>query len=111
MSEAAINIWSLEKEQNIKALLLLLSQQVGQENFTLTDDPLPTSAVRIAPTLENPEVTVYLYTYAQPIGRFGVDLEYPQLIEKEADDKTERLNELDEDQALEKIIMHLELSV
>lgn len=111
MSEAAFNIWSLPKEQNIKALLLLLSQKVGIEHFGVTEELLPESAVRIIPITEPVEVAVFIYTYAQPAGYFGVDLEYPQQIEKYADDQTERLNELTEEQALEIIISHLELAL
>lgn len=111
MNDTNINIWSLDKEQNIKALLLLLILQVGSERFSIDNKPLPSSAIRITSLEEKPEVAVYIYTYAQPKGQFGIDLEYPILIEKEADDKTEHLNELDEAHALEIIINHLELFV
>lgn len=103
------NIWSLHKDLNLKALLLLLEQRVGQDHFTILDDVPHAQAIRITPLQTCPEVAVYIYCYAQSEGHYGVDLEYPCLIEQAADDKTERLNELDINQALEMIIMHLEL--
>ncbi|MEW5756126.1 MAG: hypothetical protein AB1810_07455 [Pseudomonadota bacterium] len=103
------NIWSLDKHQDIKALLLLLEQQVGRGRFWLTTELLDPQAVRITPAVASPEVSVYLYCYAQPPGHYGVDLEYPRMIEQEANDQTVRLNELDVDRTLEHIILHLEL--
>lgn len=103
------NIWSLDKDQNIKALLLLLQQQLGAKRVHILDEPLGNMAIRITPAQPNPDVSVYLYTYAQPAGHFGIDLEYPLLIKEAADDQTLRLNEITEDKALEIITMHLEL--
>jgi hypothetical protein len=104
------NIWSLNKDQNIKALLLLLEQRVGHGRFKILDDVPHPQAIRIIPPVARPEVAVYIYCYAQSDGHYGVDLEYPIQIELAADDKTERLNELNPDRALEMIIMHLELA-
>jgi len=103
------NIWSLNKDRNIKALLLLLEQRVGSDHFRILEDSLHLQAIRITPLVEHPEVSVYIYCYAQSPGHFGVDLEYPLLIEREANDQTEHFNELDENKALEIIIMHLGL--
>lgn len=103
------NLWSLDKDQNIKALLISLEHRVGASRFHILDTGLHRQAIRIAPPVKRPEVSVYIYCYAQTPRHYGVDLEYPLLIEQEADDKTEHLNELSIEQALEKIITHLEL--
>lgn len=109
MTPVKQNIWSLNKDQNIKALLLLLEQRIGQGRIRMLDDVPHPQAIRIVPPVARPEVAVYIYCYAQAEGHYGLDLEYPIRLEMEADDKTEHLNELTQDQALEKIIMHLEL--
>lgn len=111
MKGESINIWALAKEQDLKAFLLLLTQEVGESGFSISDETLPNSAIRIAPLGPNPEVAAYIYTYAQPEGLLGVDLEYPLRMQQSADDKTERLNELAQTEALERVIAHLELAL
>ena len=74
---AGINIWSLDKEQNIKHLLLLLSEQLGKGTFSIDERILTgRSAVYIHQT-DEPSIRAYLFTTGQREGRYGVHLEYP----------------------------------
>ncbi len=59
--------------------------------------------------IDCPEVSVYLYYYAQLPGRYGLDPEYPRLIAQEAGDQSERLTELNVTQELKRTLQHLEL--
>ena len=110
MNDSIKNIWRLEKAAEIKALLIMLQHEVGPEGFMLLDvDQLNEKAVRITSSATQSELSAYLYSYAQREGRYGLDLEFPYLIETRADDQTIRLNDLSDEEALEKIIAHLEI--
>ena len=104
------NLWGLDKDPSIKAILLLLQHEVGPDGFMLLDeDKLNEKAVRII-SAENPtELSAYVYSYAQRDEHYGLDLEFPFLIETRADDQSIRLNDLTAEEVLEHIIDHLEL--
>ena len=105
------NLWGLDKAPSIKAILLLLQHKVGPDSFALLDVEQPNDkAVRIIPPNNPYEVSAYIYSYSQRRERYGLDLEFPYLIETRADDQTIRLNDLTDADAVEKIIEHLELS-
>lgn len=105
-----INFWALDKHPSIKALLLMLQHRVGPENILLLDeDKLDNQAVRIAAPGNNGEVAVYIYTYAQRAERYGLDLEFPQLIETGNDDQSIRLDDQGAEKVLRLTIAHLEL--
>lgn len=104
------NFWALAKHPSIKAILLMLQHRVGAENILLLDeDTLDSQAVRIAAPGNDGEVAVYIYTYAQREGRYGLDLEFPYLIETRADDQSIRLDDLNAERVLQLTIEHLEL--
>ncbi len=110
MSGKTKNIWSLDKDPSIKALLLLLQHEVGPSGFMLLDeDKLNNKAVRIISPNNPGEASAYLYSYAQRKEHYGLDLEFPFLIETQADDQSIRLNDLSDEEVLEKVIDHLEL--
>jgi hypothetical protein len=77
-SLGCLNIWAMEKDQSIKHLLLLLSEQLGRDAFAvdqrITTDP---RALYVCHAYE-PDVRAYLYTVGQRAGRYGVHLEYPE---------------------------------
>lgn len=66
-------------------------------------------AVRIIAPATQRELSAYIYSYAQREGRFGLDLEFPYLIETRADDQTIRMNDLTPEEVVEKVIDHLEM--
>jgi len=112
------NIWTLDKDLSIRAILIMLQQVVGPEGFLLlNEEQLNEKAVRIISNATRDELSayvyvyvyVYVYSYAQREGRYGLDLEFPFLIETRADDQTIRLNDLTTEEVVEKIIQHLEI--
>lgn len=73
------NIWSMDKHQSIKHLLLLLTEQLGQGAFAI-DDQIDTNTQSIyVRHAKDSAVSAYLYTVGQAPERYGVHLEYPHL--------------------------------
>ena len=106
------NLWNLEKDPAIKAVLILLQHEVGPNQFMLLDqEKLNEKAVRVISGKSANEPSAYIYNYAQRENRYGLDLEFPFLIETHADDQTIRLNDLSMEEVVEKVKEHLELPV
>jgi hypothetical protein len=104
------NLWALNKDPAIKAILLLLQHQTGAESFLLLDeDRLNDKAIRIATLATQTELAAYIYSYGQSKERYGLDLEFPYLIATEADDQTIRLNDLTAEEVLAHLVDHLEM--
>jgi hypothetical protein len=82
-----MNIWSLDKQNTIKQLLLRLEERFGKGSFYLVA-PQDTNqqSVRISPLDES--MTIYIYSYGQSSGHYGLHLEFTS-----ADDATETINE------------------
>jgi len=82
-----MNIWSLDKQNSIKHLLLKLEERFGKDSFILIE-PKETNlqSIRISPIDES--MTIYLYDYGQSSGHYGVHLEFPT-----SEDSTSLLNE------------------
>ena len=111
MNESVKNIWSLDKDSDIKAILILLQHEVGPNGFMLlAPELLNEKAVRIVFPPTQRELSVYLYSYAQREKHYGLDLEFPYLIESQNDDQTIRINDLTAEEVLVAIINHLEIS-
>lgn len=73
-----MNIWALQKHQDIKFLLLSLQDCFPADSFIIdTDTPVDSRAVFLGHR-EEPEVRAYLTTIGQEEGRYGVQLEYPK---------------------------------
>lgn len=73
-----MNIWALDRHQDIRHVLLLLHQQLGPEAFVI-DAATPAEPQAIY--LQHPGeagVRAWLHTLGQGPGRYGVHLEYPQ---------------------------------
>jgi hypothetical protein len=112
MNIASKNIWTLNKDPAIKAILLMLQHKTSPDAFVLIDpDSLNEKAVRIASSATQRELSAYIYSYAQRENHYGLDLEFPYLIETRADDQTIRLNELSMEEVLEKVTEHLEIKI
>ncbi|WAK02252.1 hypothetical protein [Methylobacter sp. YRD-M1] len=110
MKETVKNIWSLDKDPSIKAILIMLQHEVGPNGFMLLDENLlDAKAVRIIFPPTQRELAAYVYSYAQREAHYGLDLEFPYLIEARADDQTIRLNDLTAEEVLRKVVEHLEI--
>ncbi|ACO78449.1 hypothetical protein AvCA_22580 [Azotobacter vinelandii CA] len=73
-----MNIWALQdKHQDIRHVLLLLSEQLGPDAFVIdATTSLDPRAIYLQHR-EEPGVRAWLYTLGQSPGRYGVHLEYP----------------------------------
>lgn len=110
MTASVKNLWTLDKHPSIRAILIMLQHEVGPEGFMLLDEEdLNEKAVRIITPYNQRELAVYIYSYAQREERYGLDLEFPYLIETRADDQTIRLNDLTALEVVEKTMEHLEM--
>lgn len=75
-----MNIWSLDKHERIKHMLLLLQNHLGGDNFVLDDaGTLDQQAVYLNHPKE-PGTRAYIFTLGQEASRFGLHLEYPESV-------------------------------
>lgn len=112
MTETVKNIWRLDKDPTIKSILILLQHEVGPDNFRLLNESeLNEKAVRIIYPSTQRDLSAYIYSYAQRIDHYGLDLEFPYLIETAANDQSIRLDNLTAQEVIEKIIEHLQIEV
>jgi len=95
-----VNIWALRKNARLKQALLMLSECLS--GFAISDDdPATEEAVRLAAT-DGSCFSVYLFTYGQTAGRYGIHLEYPphpeaaagRIVEEQEEVELSRLGEL-----------------
>lgn len=102
-----MNIWALDKDIRIKHLLLLLSERLGAQCFSIsTEAGLDAMAIRIFKS-DEPDLSAYLYTYGQDNERYGVHLEYPLLAETSLSKSIEMQEGLDFEQLVDLLQMHL----
>lgn len=75
------NIWALAKHAEIKHLLLLLIEQLGETSFVIdTGTPVATRAIYLQHR-DDPAVRAYIYTVGQQPERYGVHFEFPNSVE------------------------------
>lgn len=71
-----MNIWAYEKDISIKHLLLLLQIEFTGIPYHIQEARITTNrSVRLCNPNDN-EHSIYIYTYGQEQGRYGVHLEY-----------------------------------
>jgi hypothetical protein len=104
-----MNIWSLKKDVSIKHLLLMLTEHFQQNSYEILDNPMDDQrAVR----LENPMVPgiqLYVFTYGQLEGCYGVHIEFPNLHETNFADTLEIHENVSLDNIIKLIITTLEI--
>lgn len=72
-----LNIWALDKHQDIRHVLLLLREQLGSEAFVVdTETPQAPQAIYLCHPAA-PDMRIWLHTLGQSAGHYGVSLEYP----------------------------------
>lgn len=81
-----MNIWALDKHQDIRHVLLLLQEQLGDDAFVIDPSGSLDPRTVFLRHRRDEGVHCWLYTLGQEPGRYGVHLEYPH-----ATDTHERL--------------------
>lgn len=72
-----MNVWAIDKEIRIKHFLIELVHRYGENAFSLREHPEQQQAVEIHPS-HCPNLSAYIYTFAQPVDNYAVDLLYPR---------------------------------
>jgi len=73
-----MNIWALQRDQDIKFLLLSLRGCFPDGAFLIdAETPVDCRAIYLQHSAE-PRVRAYLTTIGQDAGRYGIQLEYPE---------------------------------
>lgn len=84
-----MNVWASKKDISIKYLLLILNDQFQPGSYDIVQNPMDDDkAIRLA----NPGVTnaqLYVFTYGQDEGCYGVHIEFPDLQETNYSDTLE----------------------
>lgn len=102
-----MNIWSLDKDISIKHLLLLLTQDIGQESIILLDkEQLHHKSIRIC--TKGSDATAYLYCYGQAEERYGLHLEYPYNKESNISELEDMYEDLRYENLLEMLKVHFQ---
>lgn len=102
-----MNIWALEKDISIKHLLLMLEQEFGKKSMILMDvDALHPKSIRLG--APDTHATAYIYTYGQAENRYGLHLEYPYNEEANISELEEMYDDVDFDNLLEMLKVHLQ---
>lgn len=102
-----MNIWALDKDLSIKHVLLLLSESLGKQSFGIRDESeLGAMAISVY-KLDEADMSAYIYTYGQDEERYGVHLEYPPLAETALSKSIEMQEDLDFEQLLAVLQVHL----
>jgi hypothetical protein len=104
-----MNIWAADKDISIKHLLLLLSDLFQPDSFEIiVNEDDDAKAVR----LKNPKVRetqIYIYTYGQEEGRYGVHIEFPNLQETNYSDTIEIFENVSFDSLVNMLVTNLEI--
>ena len=84
-----MNIWALNKDTNIKHLLLLLTELFQQTCFEIIDNPKDDKqSIRLGNSKVS-DTQLYIYTYGQNVGCYGVHIKFPDLQETNYKDTLE----------------------
>lgn len=104
-----MNIWALDKDESIKLLLLLLSQQLGASNFVIDDrQDLDPRAVRLLKA-DKKGISAYLYTYGQDSDTYGVHLELPVHRERNRSNDIEIFEGISIERLVDILCVHFDL--
>jgi hypothetical protein len=104
-----MNIWALPKDATIRVALLRLSGDHDLQELALDcDTERSRQAIRICHR-RIPGLSAYLFTYAQPHGRYGLQLRYPTEAPGAAPPYGP-LEEIDLERLTELLSMHFELT-
>jgi len=104
-----MNIWASKKDISIKHLLLLLDEGFKPGAYQIIDnDADDACSVRLSNTTITPTV-LYIFTFGQREGHYGVHIEYPDIQETNYYDTVEIYENINFDHLVEVIRMKLEV--
>jgi hypothetical protein len=71
-----MNVWAINKAIPLKLLLLELVHRYGENMLALNNQEQHFQAIDLC-TLNDPSLSVYIYTFGQVADHYGIDLRYP----------------------------------
>lgn len=71
-----MNVWAINKDVPLKLLLLELVHCYGENTLALNNQERHFKAIELC-TVNEPNISAYIYTFGQNAGRYGIDLKYP----------------------------------
>ena len=105
-----MNIWSADKEIRIKHLLLMLTEifQPGSIEIILSNED-DARSVRLK-NPQAPDTQVYVFTYGQEEDRYGIHIEFPNLLETNYNDTLEIYENIEFESLVNILITNLDIS-
>jgi hypothetical protein len=73
---AGMNVWAIDKDVPLKLLLLELVHCYGENALALNNQAQHYKAIELC-TVNDPDISAYIYTFGQNAGCYGIDLKYP----------------------------------
>jgi hypothetical protein len=71
-----MNVWAIDKDVPLKLLLLELVHRYGENTLMLNNQEQHHKAIELS-TVNEPNISAYIYTFGQNAERYGIDLKYP----------------------------------
>lgn len=71
-----LNVWAINKDIPLKVLLIEWGHRYGADKFALNLHEQHFQAIELI-AAHNGKLRAYIYTFAQPSERYGIDLKYP----------------------------------
>lgn len=104
-----INIWALEKNLEIKALLVRLTNVIDtQAMMIIHSSPEEYNAIGLAKP-DEPDIWAYVYTFGQAPDCYGIHLQFPKLPDNRVDGAIDARENVTFEALLDILITHLDI--
>ncbi len=105
-----MNVWTLDKSEELKKLLIMLTSQLGKEAFVLSERwQTDFTAVGLCKP-DEPELVAYIYTHGQAADRYGVHLLFPELPDVDTRGIIDARENVSYEELLDILMIHLEIA-
>ena len=105
-----MNIWSLQKDDSIKHLLLLLENELPASAYVICNtSSIDFKSIRLCHSIDT-NMCVYIYTYGHEQDRYGVHLEYTTETDIEFTNTMEIIENISYGHLIELLKVHFEIS-
>ncbi|ALG66523.1 hypothetical protein [Beggiatoa leptomitoformis] len=106
-----MNIWAVNKTEDIKKLLIMLTSQLGKEAFDISERwQTDLSAVGLCKR-GDPSLVAYIYTHGQEPDKYGVHLLFPELPDVNTRGIIDAKENVTFEQLLDIVAIHLDIVV